>query len=212
MIKDIHTHRLNGNPHECILSFFSHSGNLPRQAVFISPGIHPWHLTGKADFVRQLHWLTGFMADSRTVAVGEIGLDKACNVPWSLQTECFAEAARVLSGIGKPFVLHCVKATGEMMALKKALRPDNAWIIHGFRGKKELAMSLVNQGFWLSFGERYNPEALKAIPANRLLLETDDSETPIDLLYQRAATCRGVTVSLLQEQVNQTVDRLFFNR
>ena len=212
MIKDVHTHHLYGNPDECILSCFMRDDEPPRQVVFFSPGIHPWYLTDKADFVRQLDWLTAQLADPRAIGVGELGLDKACPVSWSLQTECFAEAARVLAGYEKPFVLHCVKAAAEVMAVRKALRADNAWIIHGFRGKKELATSLVGQGFYLSFGERYNPDALKAVPAERLLLETDESRTPIDVLYERAAACRGVTAELLQAQVSQNVGRLFFDR
>ncbi len=212
MIKDIHTHRLDGNPNECILSCFMRDGEPSRQAAFFSPGIHPWHLTDNADFARQLNWVTVQLTDPRAVGVGELGLDKACGVPWSLQTACFAEAARVLAACGKPFVLHCVKAAAEVMAVRKALRADNAWIIHGFRGKRELAMSLVNQGFYLSFGERYNPDALKAVPDDRLLLETDESRTPIDVLYGRVAVCRGVTAEVLQAQVSQNVGRLFFDR
>ena len=49
------------------------------------------------------------------------------------------------------------------------------WIIHGFRGKPQLAEALIRQGFYLSLGERYNPMSAAVIPIDRLLAESDGS-------------------------------------
>ena len=41
--------------------------------------------------------------------------------------------------LSKPLILHIVKAYPEIIALRKSLRPAQPWIIHGFRGKPQLA-------------------------------------------------------------------------
>lgn len=89
------------------------------------------------------------------------------------------------------------------------MKPENAWIIHGFRGKKELAESLVRQGFYLSFGEKYQAEALQTMPADRLLLETDESICLIEELYRRAACQRNIGVEQLVSKIQATTSLLF---
>ena len=54
------------------------------------------------------------------------------------------------------------------------------WIIHGFRGKPQLAQQLLNKGFYISLGEKFNPETVSIIPVDRLLFETDESPLNIN--------------------------------
>ena len=75
----------------------------------------------------------------------------------------------------KPLILHIVKAFPEIIALKKQWRPTQPWIIHGFRGKPQLARELLAHGFHLSFGKKYNPASLARTPPSRLLHETDQT-------------------------------------
>lgn len=111
-----------------------------------------------------------------------------------------------------PLLIHAVKATEELFAIKKEMRPRNAWIIHGFRGKKELAESLLGQGFYLSFGEKYQPEALRITPEDRLLLETDEATADIADVYERVARERKRGLEELTAKVQETINRLFFNQ
>ena len=71
------------------------------------------------------------------------------------------------------------------------------WIVHGFRGNARVASQLLDAGFYLSYGERFNPEALAVTPADRLLAETDESLLPIDEIHRRLAASRQVTVEEL---------------
>ena len=82
-------------------------------------------------------------------------------------------------GSGKPLVIHLVKAVDELLKVKRDLRPSNPWIIHGFRGKAALAEEYLKHGFYLSFGEKYQEVALCRVPADRLFIETDESEVSI---------------------------------
>lgn len=50
------------------------------------------------------------------------------------------------------------------MELRKAFRPKQRWIIHGFRRKPELARQLVDAGFDISIGTKYNPGVPAVVP------------------------------------------------
>lgn len=74
----------------------------------------------------------------------------------------------------KPLILHIVKSFPEIIALRKQWKPTQPWIIHGFRGKPQLARELLAHGFHLSYGKKYNPASLVITPVSRLLRETDE--------------------------------------
>lgn len=74
----------------------------------------------------------------------------------------------------KPLILHIVKSFPEIIALRKQWKPTQPWIIHGFRGKPQLARELLAHGFHLSYGKKYNPASLAITPSSRLLRETDE--------------------------------------
>jgi len=37
----------------------------------------------------------------------------------------------------------------ELLSEHRKLRPSTPWLVHGFRGKKELAMQLISKGMYL---------------------------------------------------------------
>ena len=218
---DIHTHH---TPHQassgadsyaCIVNLIiategQQLPNTPNEnGIYYSAGIHPWYIS---DPDRQMELLRHTCNLPGIVALGEAGLDKRCDTPFDLQVEAFQAIALLASRHRLPLLIHAVKSSEELIALKKRMKPENAWIIHGFRGKKELAESLVRQGFYLSFGEKYQAEALQAVPADRLLLETDESICPIEELYRRAARQRNIGVEQLVSEIQETTGLLFFNQ
>ena len=75
--------------------------------------------------------------------------------------------------IHKPLIIHQVKALQEILYLKKKFHPAQPWLIHGFRGKPELAQQLLATGIDLSFGVHYNEEAYALCPKERRFRETD---------------------------------------
>jgi TatD DNase family protein len=80
------------------------------------------------------------------------------------------------------------------MNLHKALNPKQSWIIHGFRGKPEMASQLTKAGMFISFGEKFNPESVQAIPVDRILVESDESAMPLAEIYLAIATAKGCEV------------------
>ncbi|MBQ5653569.1 MAG: TatD family hydrolase, partial [Alistipes sp.] len=146
-------------------------------------------------------------------AVGEIGLDKACEVDFEQQSAVFKAQLRLAEQYKKPVVVHCVRAFEEVMnALEKfALRTV---IFHGFIGSREQAERAVKKGYYLSFGARTERskktiEALRATPLDRLFVESDEAETPIEEIYALVARLRGLEVEELAAEVSQNYERIF---
>ena len=109
-----------------------------------------------------------------------------------------------------PLVIHCVRAFNELLQLHKELKPKQPWVIHGFRGKKEVAEMLLKAGFYLSFGDSFQDTALCAVPLNRLFIETDESDKNIERLYRRVADVRGEALEVLVEGIRKNVESVFF--
>ena len=154
---DAHTHHLSQPQTTSIVScrMDEKTASSYLQAPFISVSLHPWYLT-EENIQPQIEWLVQtIQSDSRVVALGEAGLDKVCDTPFDLQIQAFRKAIELSETYHLPLVIHSVKATEELLALHKEYHPAQAWIIHGFRGKKELATDLIRHGLYLSFVKKY---------------------------------------------------------
>ena len=151
-------------------------------------GLHPWRASAEL-VVPDL---------STVIAIGECGLDALQGPSLERQEEVFLRQISLSEDIGKPLIIHCVKALDRLLRLRKDLNPMQPWMFHSFRGKPQQLQSLLDAGFFISFGFHHNEESLRACPMERLLLETDDNtEHPIAELYNNVARERGIEVSVL---------------
>ena len=163
-------------------------------------GLHPWHCEQQA--VASLPW------DSLYDYVGEIGLDYACTADRDAQMKAFREQLAIAEKLGKPVVLHCVRAFEPCMRVLAEYRLA-AVVFHGFMGSVEQMQRAVAAGCYLSFGAttRKSPRkaeaSRKAVPACRLMLETDDSSATIEEIYAYAAKVRGVDIEDLKSDIYQ---------
>lgn len=129
-------------------------------------------------------------------AIGEAGLDKLSPVALPEQEHYLRLQIALSEELGKPLVLHCVRAFAELLALRKELRPRQLWVIHGYRKGAGLARQLLDAGFALSFGRYYDAEALRlAYDAGALYLETDDADISIEEVYERVAYNLGLELT-----------------
>ena len=168
---DIHIHGRTGARMLTSISPDDEIRTAPGEAWY-SVGIHPWNTAEAPD---ELTWsrLGAIASDPRVAAIGECGLDALRGGGSELQEEIFLRQAELAERTGKFMVLHCVRRYGRLMELRKAFKPRQRWIIHGFRGKPELARQLLAAGFELSI-HRDTGEALRsALPEYHFFSETD---------------------------------------
>lgn len=165
-----------------------------------SCGIHPWDIT--AECIDSL--IVEFdkkVADKLFITIGECGLDKLCEAPYELQKRAFVHQIEVSEHLHMPLILHCVKAVDDCLQLRKAMKAQQPWIFHGFRGKPQQMEQLIRAGMYVSFGVRYNADSLLSCPLDRLFLETDDADIPIQNLYTEVSSLRGMSEEAIKTAI-----------
>ncbi len=204
MYIDIHAHRKRENE-----NVFSLQNISPEEFIqlpdckksYFSVGIHPWHIDATVD--KKIKILKQIASNTTILAIGETGLDKSCNTGFDLQKKVFNAQILIAQEVKKPLIIHCVKAYNEIRQLLKENQTNVPVIFHGFRGKPQLAEDLTNAGFYLSFGNLFNKESLRAIPLDRIFLETDDKEIEIEKIYALAAEVKGIPVEELSKKIRE---------
>lgn len=198
MILDIHTHCKTANPLAIIdisdevakPGFCSETlVHYPGYQLF-SVGIHPWTLTEEVSSDHLAHVTE--VAKRRDVAlIGETGIDTHKGGPLFRQLTIFKTMAELAEKVGKPLLIHDVKAHDIIIGLYRDMRPVQPWIIHGFRQNQSVAEMLMREGFYLSFGPAFNPVTVHTIPTDRMLAESDDSGIQIPEVIHLLSDTRG---------------------
>jgi len=178
-----------------------------------SIGIHPWFID-RNRLDRDLEIVKEKLQLSECLALGECGLDKRIEIPMELQISVFKRQLEIVNQTNKPIVLHCVAAYDEVIAIKKKMKIENPMLIHGFSKNEQVAKSLLNNGFYLSFGKYLlrNPDLEKVFtfaPENQILLETDTIEESIYQVYEKAASIKGISVEDMKAIVFTNFSRIF---
>lgn len=203
---DIHTHKQNVNENEIVIKSISYcdfkKDIIFRDNVFFSIGIHPWDTENNSEIVIDYSLFEDLLKNNtKIVAIGECGLDKLRGDRLQTQIDIFEYQVYLSEKYKKPLIIHCVKSWEEIVKVSKKTKPSQPWIIHGFRGNKELATQLIKLGFYLSFGEKFNIEAISATPRNKLFLETDVSHLSIYDIYQNIYESMSIEKEKLQLQI-----------
>lgn len=196
LLIDTHTHHLRRNAIVDIDPVDIRSA-IPalRAGYHYSVGIHPWNCTKVSS--RDLLMLRAIAIEPQVIAIGETGLDttrtdtstlSGDNSLLQLQTRLLKLHIALSEELHKPLILHIVRRFPEIIRLRRDIHPSQPWIIHGFRGKPQLANELLRHGFHLSYGEKFNPASLAITPSDRLLIETDQSPRPITTLSRNLPT------------------------
>jgi TatD DNase family protein len=210
--------------------------------VFWTAGLHP-HYADKMD--KDLPWrLRDAVKHPRCVAVGEIGLDYYRNpVPPYDQQRVFFDLLQAAADADKPVVIHCReadassrKAQEDMLSLLKSFFtnapgagvPDRG-VLHCFQGHADVALAAVGLGFFIGVdGPLGYPNAgslrdlAKAVPLDRLVLETDSPYLPpqaqrgkrnepsyITAVAEELARVKGVTAQEVARQTTLNAEKLY---
>ncbi|MDR0348563.1 MAG: TatD family hydrolase [Tannerella sp.] len=196
---NIHTHQPSENTDEAaIISLDIRELPSLKTNLYYSAGIHPRY--ADRDMAELLYTIA---KKPFVVAIGEAGLDKRTDTRWELQKDIFLFQINLAEELQKPLIIHSVKAWQELIAIHKISKPAVPWIIHGFRGKGELARQLIQSGFYLSFGRYYQTKALfEAWNSNRLFVETDDKEICIQEIYISISSTLGIAEEALSNEIS----------
>lgn len=198
----------NGSPMGKLVNIHTHNPAMT-EITIRTAGIHPYD-AASADATR-LEAIEREAAEAD--AVGEIGLDFACDVSRGEQERVFRAQLAIAERLQKPVVLHCVRAFGPTMAMLDGVRLP-AVIFHGFIGSPEQARRAVARGYYLSFGERTfrspkSIEAMRSTPLSHIFVENDEAPTPIAELYERVAALLGIETRVLEAQTTENFERIF---
>lgn len=173
---------------------------------WISAGIHPWYIN-KEDWQKDLQTLKKWIDNEQVMAIGECGLDRLAQVSIAQQLLVFDAQVKLAEQVQKPVIIHCVRAFNELIQWKRQNKPLVPLIIHGFNNKPEITQQLLAHGFYFSLGiALLNPasnasKVIKMIPTERLFLENDDRDMPIELVYKAAAIHLETTIAELKTQI-----------
>ncbi len=142
-------------------------------------GLHPWFVSQRSEGWERV--LKGYL-EKWPGAVGEIGLDR-----WieprdeKVQEEVFRRQLGMARELGRPVMIHCLRAWDWLMRVLDEEGPlPGGMVIHAYGGPVELVGPLVERGAYLSFAGNVLEakrakarEAMRAVPGERLLVETD---------------------------------------
>ena len=198
MFADIHTHNPVQSDYSCIRNLtFVEAGDIfsSTEEGLFSVGIHPWDSETFLD--ETLILLKKWAEDSRLVAIGECGLDKNTLAAIDKQAFVFKKQIELSEQVQKPLIIHCVGCFNQLFEIKKEMNPQQLWIIHGFRGKPELAKQALKMGCALSFGEHYNAQSVVVTPLDKLFVEADESKMSIEEIYASIARVKNCSPEIL---------------
>ena len=157
----------------CLAFAESHEG------AYAAAGVHPHEAKdAPADYLSRL---TELLARPKAVALGEIGLDYYYDLsPRDVQKRVMEEQIDLALLLRKPVIFHIRDAHGDMLEAFRRRRVLPQGVIHCFSGSPEVAREYVRMGFYISFAGpltfKKAPhlwEAAKAVPLDRLMVETD---------------------------------------
>ncbi len=182
---------------------------LPEEGVvYYSAGVHPL-LAGEEEVER-------LAREGRIVAVGEAGMDRNAAAPMERQVAWFEAQVRWAAEYGLPVIVHGVRVVPELVAVaKRYMGKGDRWIVHGFNNRRKVLQELLRHGFYISVGrqlmnrESHAYRLLPEIPAERLFLETDNSEYAIEEVYGQAAERLEIGTETLQRMVEDNFKRVF---
>lgn len=222
--------------------------------VVPSYGVHPWDCGNRpSDWQGRLE---SRLATEPRARVGEIGLDRWIldsakpddprlaglrRAPLDEQKEVFVWQLELAATHNLAASVHCIDAWGALLdTLRQSRRPERGFLLHAYAGSAELVQPFADLGAYFSFNgafldsKRENQRnTFKAIPLDRLLVETDAPAMPlrsawrlynlparpdtttvnhpanIAAVYAGLAAFLGLRVDQLAARVEENFSRLF---
>lgn len=197
------------------------------RGLYPTAGIHP-HDAGAATAADR-EAITALCSDARCVAVGETGLDYFKEYsPREAQVDNFRWHLDLARSLEKPVIVHSRDAHEDTLAMLRAASGVRG-VMHCYTmGERELP-GYLELGFYISFSgvvtypkNDKNRDAARAVPLDRLLVETDapflapqgqrgrrNEPALVRRVLEEVARVRGADVEDLARATSDNAQRLF---
>ncbi len=216
---NFHAHQPETSPDMAAVVCFEPDAPFPAipPEQFAACGIHPWSLSklSAEEIEKCLSALAVHAASGKLCAIGETGLDRLNGPELELQMQVFRRHIELAERHSLPLIIHCVRCYPELLQIKKQSAGAVPWMIHGFNSNIRQLEQLLSHGCFISFGApamrgwNVKESLLKAVPPERLCLETDDSPDDIKSIYGTAAAILKIDESALLEIMNHNFQSIF---
>lgn len=194
--------------------------------VYFAAGIHPQEADKASE--RDFAELERILEHPKCVAIGEIGLDYHYDEPArEVQRAVFYRQLKLSAAKSMPVVIHDRDAHAECL---QAVKDTGArGVFHCFSGSAQTAAELVDLGFYISFSgvitfknAKRAVEAAKAVPMDRILIETDspylapepfrgrrNEPKYVEYVARKLAEVKGVSFEDISSETFSNALRLF---
>lgn len=148
--------------------------------IYGAAGVHPSETKDLS--LKDLEWLRKAAGHKKTVAIGEIGLDYYWPEPdKEIQKKWFKEQLKLAEDVNLPVVIHSRDAAKDTLDILKTWDSHKTkGVIHCFSYTWEMVKEYLSMDYYFGIGgvltfknAKKLAEAVKYIPIERILLETD---------------------------------------
>lgn len=215
--------------------------SLVRDSVYASVGLHPLNIESNLKIKGEVEkkednfdysYYKNLSQEKGVVAIGEVGLDywykpkgKARREEYiNKQKEIFENQLDLAKEVNLPIVVHCRSAFDDLIEILS--QKNNRGAIHCFTGTKEDVERLLELGYYFGingiiFKVDLN-ESIKAIPLEKMLLETDcpylsppnfeerNNPFSIDLIIDEISRIKSASREEIIEKTTQNAKKLFY--
>lgn len=199
--------------------------------IYAAAGVHPSDIDclNEETFV----WLTAQTANSKVVAVGEIGLDYYWDKEPDVQANqryWFKRQLDLAREVSLPVIIHSREAAEDTMRVMRENHGDEiSGVIHCYSYSPEMALEFVKMGYYIGVGgvvtfknAKKLVRTVEALPLERILLETDcpymapephrgtrNDSSNIPYVIAKIAEIKGVTPEDVERVTEDNAYRLF---
>ena len=185
-------------------------------APLFSAGIHP-KLIDKS-FHENFAAVTRLASHPHCAAIGECGIDIFAPSSVTQQKEAFMQHLRLAQQYAKPVIIHCVRAYSEIISALNAARFQLPVVMHSYNGNIQTTQQLLRRGnIYFSFSDKIlapncaAQKSLDLIPLSRILIETDNSNSPLQPIVSLISDIKRVGEEAVVESNNYLFQCIMHN-
>lgn len=198
--------------------------------IWATVGLHPHEAGEILDFEGTMERIEELAGGDQVVGIGEIGLDYfAMQNTKEEQKKLFVSQLELAQKMELPIVIHIRDAWDDFFRIISDYKLKG--VVHCFTGDEKIAGKVIDTGFYLGFTgfvtfeqSKFDHirEAVKAVPLNRLLIETDapflapepyrgktNEPAYVAEVDRKVAELKGATFEKVAEETYNNTHKLF---